>query len=443
MTLPASIAPLTEVRSRFWLRNWASFTLFTMFAGQFLRNLIGYPGYYVVAVAVGVGGAIVVLSVYRPNWNWRRVPKSAFAFVGFATLSVLWSFYPGVSALAAASTWATGTVGVALVLVLSWPEFVRCFAVSLRWHLALGLLFELWVALFVRAPLLPNFVHYEGKIPMSFYWTRDLLFHGGPIDGIVANKNLFGFVALLALIVFCIQLAAKTVRRGPGIFWITVAVVALLLTRSATVFVALIGVALVLTFALWMRRRPPARRAPVYLTALGVAVAGSVLVWIARAPLLGLLGKSDDFTGRFTIWDTVANLAVQRPVFGWGWTSYWAPWVKPFNDLVVIKGVTYLQAHNTWLDVWMQLGVIGLILFIALVGSTMWRSWFLAVDRPTIHPDQQLPYGFTTLLPLLLVTALVVQSFAESRLLIEGNLALLIGLAFVTKRQFWRGEVWP
>ena len=57
---------------------------------------------------------------------------------------------------------------------------------------------------------------------------------------------------------------------------------------------------------------------------------------------------------------------------------------EPFDDLVVIRGVTYLQAHNAWLDVFLQLGVIGLIVLLALVLSTLARSWTIAADIDTM-----------------------------------------------------------
>ena len=61
------------------------------------------------------------------------------------------------------------------------------------------------------------------------------------------------------------------------------------------------------------------------------------------------------------------GLALERPWFGWGWVGYWQPWVEPFDGLAVRNGVEYLQAHNAWLDVWMQLGIVGLVAFASIV----------------------------------------------------------------------------
>ena len=99
------------------------------------------------------------------------------------------------------------------------------------------------------------------------------------------------------------------------------------------------------------------------------------------------------------------------------------------------KGVTYLQAHNAWLDVWLQLGVVGLVIFILLVATTLKRSWFLAVDRPRDRGLRRLSRTRAlTLLPLLLIAALIAQSAAESRMLVEAGWMLLVVISVKTKR---------
>ena len=139
----------------------------------------------------------------------------------------------------------------------------------------------------------------------------------------------------------------------------------------------------------------------------------------------------------------MTGLAQQRPVFGWGWVSYWVPWVEPFTHLAERKGVTYLQAHNAWLDVWLQLGIVGLVLFLCLVVSTSARAWWIAVDRPQRRAGAPLPYSPVDLLPALLLAALFAQSLAESRILLEGGWILLCVIAITTKLGTARSEFDP
>jgi O-antigen ligase len=192
-------------------------------------------------------------------------------------------------------------------------------------------------------------------------------------------------------------------------------------------------------FALWARAIPQSRRWPLYATAAGLAVAGWALVTYAQGFLLQLAGKSDDLTGRLDTWANVIALAEQRPVLGWGWLSPWVPWLEPFNTLAIRNGVTYLQAHNTWLDVWMQLGWVGVLALGMTVLGVFWRSWFIAVDRPRWGLDENLPYSVHSLLPLLFMSALVLQSFAESQLIVQSGLALLVIFSLSTTHYLSRG----
>ncbi|MBX9717230.1 MAG: O-antigen ligase family protein, partial [Microbacteriaceae bacterium] len=208
------------------------------------------------------------------------------------------------------------------------------------------------------------------------------------------------------------------------------ALLTLALTRSSTVLVAGLAALVALGVLLLARRLTMRGRLTLYgLTA--AAAAGAVVLALAfRETLLELVGRSDDLTGRLDIWGAVIGLSEQRPVLGWGWVSYWAPWVEPFDDLAVINGVTYLQAHNAWLDVLLQLGWVGLIIFTILIVTTGARALSWSVDAPLGDPALT---SAVRLLPALLLTVLIVHSLAESRLLIEAGLMLLVYLAVASR----------
>lgn len=435
---------MTNGRRSALIGAYATFALFTALAGQFWRNLLGWWGFGIVVALVIVGAAALLVAT-RPSWTWRRVPKSTLAFLLIAAFSITWSFYPGASALGVTLTLVTTFIAVALTLCLPWPSLIRALGGAIKWILASSIAFELWVALVVRGPLLPFFPDFDpaGEVPQAFYWSRGLLFSGGPIEGIVANRNLLGMLALLGIIVFGAALAARSVRTAQGIGWLVVAAATLALTRSATVILVGVVVVVALAFVIWARRVGPAGRRRVYWTAAGVLTASVALLLVFWNALLGLFGKSEDLTGRFDIWSAVTGLAVERPWFGWGWVGYWTPWEEPFAGLAVRKGVEYLQAHNAWLDVWMQLGVVGLVAFASIVIGAVWRSWFLAVDQPMDASGRALPYSPAALVPLLLLVALLGQSLAESRILVEGGWLLLIAIAWSTKRRQWAPEPLP
>ena len=57
--------------------------------------------------------------------------------------------------------------------------------------------------------------------------------------------------------------------------------------------------------------------------------------------------------------------------------------MAPFKNLVKKAGVQQLHAHNAWLDVWLQLGILGVVVFGALVLLTVYRAWRMATRTPS------------------------------------------------------------
>lgn len=412
-------------------RLLATLGLFTLAAGDLWRYLLSWWGWGAVVLILF---ALAVVELIRMRVDLRRLPLPLTGFLLLATLSIAWSAYPGAAALGVAGLLVTATFGLYLATAVDLTTFVRCLGTALRWILGLSLLFELFVSTVIGHRVLPFWVDWShlDKIPAAFYWSRDLLFEGGRIQGIVGNSNLLAFAALLAVVVFSVQIAARSASRFWTGGWLLIALLTLALTRSTTVLAAGVAVAVVAAYLFWVRRVPEGRRAPVFLVGGAVAVAAVALVAIFRDPLLALLGKSPDLTNRVEIWNTVLGLTAERPAFGWGWVGYWPPWVEPFRDLIVIRGVHYYQAHNAWLDVALQLGIVGVVIFAVLVITTLGRSWLRAMD---LAHGRGKAIG---LLPVLVMVLLIVHSLAESRLLIEIGFALLV--VFAIRTRYPRGQ---
>ena len=113
------------------------------------------------------------------------------------------------------------------------------------------------------------------------------------------------------------------------------------------------------------------------------------------------------------------DLILQKPGFGWGWIGYWVPGVAPYEGLIVMNGVPMYQAHNAYLDIFMQLGVVGFVLLVWLLAVTFVRLWTVAVR----HTNP------LYLFPLFIFLVITAQSISESRLLIEAGWVLLVLLA--------------
>ena len=434
-------APLRESTRRLLLRAHAIFVLFTFFALPFWNHLLGTMGAagVVILMTLGTLGWWIPLLVAQHKTNpfpWRRLPWTALGFVLWATISITWSAWPGSSALTVTGLLIVTLHALFLVHVLSWRELMRVIASALKWVVGLSLVFELFVSLVIQHPVFPFFVEPpEGKVDPQWYWSRNNLFDfDGRIQGILGNANLLGILCLIAIVVFTIRVLSNAPRRSWQIAWIIVAAYLMYRAGSATVFMCAAGMVAVLVCVLVMRRTTkPSQRSLAYFVFAGVGSTAALLLLVFRDTVFGLLGRSDNLTGRADIWAAVGERIAQRPVVGWGHASPWPPFDTEISAGLVDHGQVVMQAHNMWIDVIYQLGWIGCAILIVALLALIWRAWFFAVDRPRWDLDAKRPFAVISIFPVLMVALLLVQGFTESAPLMLWGWLMIVMLSFKIK----------
>jgi O-antigen ligase len=82
------------------------------------------------------------------------------------------------------------------------------------------------------------------------------------------------------------------------------------------------------------------------------------------------MGRGSEMSGRTGLWTALLGLHT-NPIFGTGFESFWlGEWVNQ------LEGVFYFipsEAHNGYLETYLNLGLIGLFLLIALLVATFWK----------------------------------------------------------------------
>ncbi len=404
--------------TRAWVAVWV---VVLLTSGQGFRYLLGIPLYGVLCVLTVAAVAVA----FRRFLRRFRVPLVLATFVALAALSVLWSATRGVSTLAVVVLAATTFLGVALARGTSRGNFMAYFYRGMQVSLFGGLLFELFVAVVIRADL-PPLVHDFGNLadvdPEQLpLWSRNNLFVGGPIQGFVGNRNPFAAIALFTAIAAFVLLLERRIKRVDGVVTLIAAAVVHLLTLSATVTIAGLYVAVLAAAALIIRRAPEPRKRVLSFAVLACSAIVAVVTIKFRAQIFGIFDRDSDATNRLRIWDEVVHYAMQRPE-GWGYVGYWPIWEEPYKSIVDDTGVVATHAHNAFLDAWLQMGLIGLVLILTIVVLVFGSAWRL-VERAS-SGDTYIPLGWA-----LLTAALALQSLTESRMLVEGGWLLLVVLA--------------
>ena len=433
-------APERESTGHLLLRAYAIVVFIVAFAHAAVYNLVGEIGAGIVMVVLTLAAAAIgVPMIARADphpFPWRRLPWVALGYVSLAVVSVAWSQWRFATIITWVLLAAVTVNALLLAYALSWREIVRALASAFKWILGLSLAIELWVSLVLHGPLLPFFADFpDGDIDSHWYWVRDNLLDGGRIQGIVGNSNLLAIVSLFAIVTFGVSFAARARWRTTLVLWTLLALYLMVRASSATAYVCALAAAVILLVALMIRRaRTRETRARIYLScgAILVVVVAAAIVFIK--PVLEALGRSADLTGRTDlIWTKVLERAATHPVFGNGFSSPWLPSDPSFDGWIVDHDITVFHAHNMWLDVLMQLGIVGLVLMAGAYLTLLWRAWFFAADRPRWDLRDNRPYSPLTLLPLLFTVILLVQGLAESTPIMLWGWMLLVLLSFKVK----------
>lgn len=390
--------------------TFAGFAIQRLTSGATLATIIA------LLAVIGLG----VLYVRRIELTVLRLaPSSLVAFLILALLSVLWSTDGADTANGWIALFGYAVIAITIGHVRDTLQTVRAIGDTLRLLLSVSLAVELLSGVFF-------------DMPFSFLGIQGNLADGGPIQGIFGTRNMLGFVAVIALITFVIEWRSRSVTRGVGVASIALAAMLALLSSSPSVVVLAAGVG-VATVALSIVRHAPAERRGLAQWALGALVAiGGLAAFGLRHQIIRVLDAGSDFSTRADLWNQLLEFIAERPVLGWGWFGTWPADEFPFVYVNILLEDTHRSALNAYFDVLLQLGWVGLILFLVLGGVALVRSWLVASVRRSVV------YAWT---PLVLVT-LAVESMFESFTLTGVGWVLLVLCALrAGQTRSWREDL--
>ncbi len=394
---------------------------FLLWAGQGLRDSIGWWGYGV-AVALTLPTFVVLFLAAGRRLTLRRIPVGVAAFALVTCVSIVWSQYKWLTLAAGLAMLLTTLVGVMVAVAFPLRQMSDLLMHALQWTIGLSLALEVFVAAVLGHRLAPLYMLGSSTIADTAYWVNGLIFQGGPIQGIVGNRNPLAFIALMCALCVAVTWLDHRMSTARAATWMGLSLLTLALTRSATVMIASLACTAVLATALLIRRLAPERRRGAVRWAILVACVAIVTGLLMHDTVSSMLGRDPDMSGRSEIWARVLRLWELRPVTGWGWTMYWAPWIPTFRYLVVrMDGAPTMSSHNAFLETGFQTGLIGLAVLLVVIVLLLRSTYSVALHS--------LDTDISTLLPALATTAMVIQAFTESRLISEGNWMLVAAIA--------------
>jgi len=309
-----------------------------------------------------------------------------------ASISSLWSQDPVTSFSLSLFIWVDTLFAYYLYDTFSFEEWLRVLAIC-------G-----WICFTVSA-ILAIFFPAFGLEPSS---------SDGAWRGMYGNKNPCAEMTVLFLIATTYIRARTALLLLNRVLFLSASVFLIATTHSATGEVLLAAfVAHWLISAAIMRINAKGR---VYLVIVGVMCLGALSFWVFPnvSAFTESLGKESTLTGRTDIWRVAIIFISKSPWIGYGYRAFWHG-VNGESSIAMVGSFMPLHAHNGLLEIWLELGIVG----VGLICTAILKA---LRDYLTCSGDNDRLVNYSACM----VIVIGIYSCVESSFMVPNDLAWII-----------------
>lgn len=225
-----------------------------------------------------------------------------------------------------------------------------------------------------------------------YFWATTA---AGNVVGFLANRNHMATLCLVS-IPFAAVFGAASLRRGRSdrmALWLSILFIALVIltlgaarSRAGVVLVGpCLGASLVAAWIASGRERPK----PLLLGAVGAGILMMIGFSIfTLGPVLERFDTAGAKAGRLENWPIAMQAADSYLPVGSGIGSFDTVF-RSVEPLALLDATFFNQAHNEYLETWLETGWLGafvLIAFLIWFGRRLWTAWR---SGPSVHRDIQ------------------------------------------------------
>jgi exopolysaccharide production protein ExoQ len=300
--------------------------------------------------------AIATAIVVRRKPQWSRVfrqNKVMIGFIVYCLISVVWSEFPMIAFRRLIRF--LGVLPMCLIILTEESPREAITSIMRRGS-------------YLFIPLSFLFVRYYSEFGRYYSpYTYEVSY-----SGVGGNKNALGMFCIVSALIFLWDLMQGW-RRRSGFFrspdtwsaalmlFLTVYLVRISASSTA-IFCIIVGALVLAATSLPKLKENP--RAVAYQVVGASAAAGiAQAIFDIKALIIRALGRSPSLTDRTTVWQTVLGM-VNNPLLGTGYESFWT---TARTAAVWQTGHGAIQAHNGYIDTYINLGIIGVAFFAALL----------------------------------------------------------------------------
>lgn len=275
--------------------------------------------------------------------------KLLWVLVAIALVSIFWSDQPLWTFISSILLLSTTLFGVYFSTRYSLNQQLFLLA----WALGISAILSLIFALVV-----PSY----GVMGMGYTSNSQDLVHAGTWQGIYGHKNLFGLFMSLGTLVFF--LLTKNSRKHRWVAWVGLCLCMslLLLSNSKTALIVFLAIMALIPLYRALRWNHTFVL-PFFIAVILIGGSIATLLLSNAEAILGAFGRDTTLTGRTLLWSTVLYKIWQRPWLGYGYGGFWRGWEGESADIWKIVQWEVPHSHNGFLDLWLDLGLLGIAAF--------------------------------------------------------------------------------
>lgn len=155
----------------------------------------------------------------------------------------------------------------------------------------------------------------------------------------------------------------------------------------------------------------------IFILSLFVILAFAIIFSIYSKEVLSeipaLFGKDTSLTGRDVIWIYIWNEILKRPLLGYGYGTYWIMGTHIIDLFSSFVGWRVNEAHNGFLEIALQLGIVGFAIFIL--------TYFLFIIKALKQEN---------ILAIIVILAITLVNFSESFIFTPRDPSTLLFILF-------------
>jgi len=311
-----------------------------------------WVGFYLVAF-------VGVLSERKAVLKLLRGSLPLIVILCLVGLSMLWSNDPLTTARRAIALLGTSMIALHFANRLGFRGFVESLAIAIAGGAVISI------------PVI-------ALLPSWGLQHNSLGAYEGAWQGIFVEKNQLGQCMALGIVTIAsLSGGTRGVRRVLLAAGLILFVGLLAGSQSAGALASVAVFAVAFPFWLWIRSTGSRSKAALAALAIPVIMFGA---WASGGAdqAFGAVGRDATLTGRTEVWQSALNAIGERPFFGYGYREFWDSsgdaryFITPNVD-----GWYADMAHNGFIEVALDLGVVGIIALAVFLVVSFVRAWEL------------------------------------------------------------------